>query len=217
MPTSGNAKFATKNAAPIKSVRRFCVYLGFAASRSGALSVRIGDAIPKFFDAIMRFLNTSGLSLDQGARLGAKLLLVQGLAIIVNRRILTSLAFRKHGMRFIGREGRFQINPSAVQCAADRAVFIGITAKRSYELLHLADVITPLCRVLREHSGKFRVFRVLRRCRVSLLSVFAGLDQVVQNANRFFVESFHGIFALRMTVFRWSHPFAYYVPANSPT
>ena len=60
-----------------KSARRFGVYLGFAASVTGAsLVMRISDAIPKLFDTVMCFLHTGRLTLNQRNTLQLELLLL---------------------------------------------------------------------------------------------------------------------------------------------
>lgn len=119
-----------------KPARRFGVYLGFAASETGALlMMRIGDAIPKLFDAVMCLLHTRCLTLNEHAALCVEFRFVERRAIIGDSRIFTTFTFRENRMRFIRTHGGFQIDPAAMQRATDRAVLVGIAAQGAHPLL----------------------------------------------------------------------------------
>ena len=100
----------------LKSARRFGVYLGFAASVTGAsLVMRISDAIPKLFNAVMCFLHTGRLTLNQSNALQLKFLLLQGIAVVGDGCVFTTFAFGENRVRFIGTEGGLEIDPAAME------------------------------------------------------------------------------------------------------
>src|SRR5688572_24439126 len=96
----GHRLFQTAKRRAEKSARRFGVYLGFAASVTGASFImRIGDAIPKLFYAIVCFLHSGRLTLNEGETLRIEIGFFQCVAVVRHRGVFTAFAFRQNRMR----------------------------------------------------------------------------------------------------------------------
>ena len=147
--------------------------------------MRIGDAIPKLFNAVVCFLHTRCLTLHQSARLRIKFGTLERIAVVRDRGIFTAFTFREYGMRFVRGQGSLQIDPAAMQRPADGTVFVRVTAQRTHALLQFSNVISALSRVLGKYPSQLGIFGIFRRGGESVFTVFAGLDEVVQYTDAF--------------------------------
>ena len=105
--------------------------------------------------------------------------------------LLAAFAFRQHGMRFVGGERGFQIDPAAVQGAERAATLVGIASEEADLLLELADETRALGSVVHELAFQLGVFCVIRGTLKSFLAVTAYFDEAVQNVDALIVGVFH--------------------------
>ncbi len=130
-------------------------------------------------------LHALELALDYHADVRRQVL-VERLAVALQRHVLTPLAFVEDGLVILAGDHRFQIDPAPMQIAGHARTCFRITTEGANQLLQFGRCAGAVLGALHHGGLEVGTLEVFGAFAEALLAVFAGFDQVVEYRNRFF-------------------------------
>src|ERR1700712_1148470 len=139
-------------------------------------------------------LHACQLTLDQSSHVDWQVLLgglLQGFLVCLQGVIFTSFYFVEYGLVALASDGTFQVNPQAVCARSNAGRILRLTAECAHFSLKLSHGSCAFGRAGKEICFNFRVLDIFGSSMKAFFAINAGLGQIVEYRDRFFIDIRH--------------------------